>query len=251
MDKIAFGPFKVTKHIGPRAKTLGKKHLMEPRQLIKALQKLAFPYKLSVYQLLRERSIAQSADYAAEHLDTAMIFNTPAPLWNYAASTANLDGGLILEFGVFKGRSINHFSNIFKSATVHGFDSFEGLAEDWTGYHLPKGAFDLAGKLPKVNDNVVLHKGWFDKTLPQFLQDNDSNIRLCHIDCDTYESSLYVLNAIAKRLIKGSVIVFDEYYGYPNWKLGEFAAWQEVCSASDIKYKYIAFSDMQVAVEIL
>lgn len=224
---------------------------MEPRQLLKALQKLTLPYKLSVYQLLRERSIAQSADYAAEHLNQAMIFNAPAQLWNYAASSARLEGGSILEFGVFKGRSINHFSNIFKTETLHGFDSFEGLAEDWTGYHLPKGTFDLAGKLPKVNSNVVLHKGWFDKTLPKFLQDNASNIRLCHIDCDTYDSSLYVLKAISERLTKGSVIVFDEYYGYPNWQLGEFAAWQEVCADAQIKYKYIAFSDMQVAVEIL
>ncbi len=224
---------------------------MEPRRLLNVLRKSLLPYKLSVYQLLRERAIAQSADYAAEHLNQAMIFKETEQLWNYAASSANLEGGSILEFGVFKGSSINHFSNIFKTETLHGFDSFVGLAEDWTGYHLPKGTFDLAGKLPKVNSNVILHKGWFEETLPKFLEENRSKIRLCHIDCDTYESSLYVLRNIAASLVKGSVIIFDEYYGYPNWKFGEFAAWQEVCSEFEIKYKYIAFSDMQVAVEIL
>ena len=224
---------------------------MEPARLINFLKRTQLPYRLSVYQLLRERAISDSADYASDHLGQAMIFNKKEQLWNYAASSAKLENGLILEFGVFKGNSINHFSKIFGSETLHGFDSFEGLAEDWRGYHLTKGTFNLDGNLPKVNENVVLHKGWFDKTLPQFLKKAKSKIRLCHIDCDTYESASYVLTEISDILVKGSVIVFDEYYGYPNWRHGEFAAWQEVCSKHKIKYKYISFANMQVAVEIL
>ncbi|WP_425046229.1 class I SAM-dependent methyltransferase [Primorskyibacter sp. S87] len=209
------------------------------------------PYKLSVYHVLRERSIIDSAEYAQENLGTAMIFETGKSLWNYAAASANLENGLFLEFGVFKGKSINHFSKLFPDQELHGFDSFEGLAEDWTGYHLPKGAFDLGGQMPKVSENVTLHKGWFDKTLPPFLKKHSGDIRLCHVDCDTYESALFVLQNIAPRLVSGSVVVFDEYYGYPNWKNGEYKAWQEVCKKHKITYKYIAFSNMQVAVEIL
>lgn len=223
---------------------------MDDRRLVSILKRVFTPYKLSVYKLLKERAIAESATYAEQHLRTAMIFPTSEELWNYAASSARIEGGAILEFGVFKGRSINHFADIFKSETLHGFDSFEGLAEDWTGYHLPKGTFDLGGNLPKVKENVTLHKGWFDKTLPPFFEQNTSKIRLCHIDCDTYESSHYVLQQIAARLVKGSIIVFDEYYGYPNWRFGEFRAWQEVCTEKGLSYKYIAFSEMQVAVEI-
>ena len=115
---------------------------------------------------------------------------------------------------------------------------------------MPKGTFDLGGKMPPVEDNVTLHKGWFDKTLPAFLKTNSQAISLCHIDCDTYESALYVLQKIAKRLVPGSVLVFDEYYGYPNWENGEFRAWQEVCKKSKSKYDYLAFANMQVAVVI-
>lgn len=222
---------------------------MEDRRIVNSLGLV--PYKLSVYQILRERSIISSADYAEKHLKDAMIFDKTNKLWNYSGRSAHLEGGLILEFGVFKGKSINHFSKIFPTETLHGFDSFEGLAEDWTGYYLPKGSFDLGGNLPKVNDNVTLHKGWFDKTLPAFLKKNPGDIRFCHIDCDTYDSSLFVLKTIAKRLVKGSIITFDEYYGYPNWENGEYKAWQSVCKKNGIKYKYIAFADMQVAVEIL
>lgn len=57
-------------------------------------------------------------------------------------------------------------------------------------------------------------------------------------------------NRSPPRLVKGSIVVFDEYYGYPNWRFGEFRAWQEVCADKGLRYRYIAFSDMQVAVEI-
>ena len=223
---------------------------MDNRRLANVLKRVFTPYKLSVYKLLKERAIEDSASYAEQHIKTAMIFATTEELWNYAASSARIEGGAILEFGVFKGRSINYFADIFKTETLHGFDSFEGLAEDWTGYHLPKGTFNLEGKLPQVKENVTLHKGWFDKTLPAFLKKNTFDIRLCHIDCDTYESSLYVLQQVAPRLVKGSIVVFDEYYGYPNWRFGEHRAWQEVCAKKRLTYRYIAFSDMQVAVEI-
>lgn len=221
---------------------------MNPRKLTRLLE--AVPYQLSVYQVLRERSILSSADYAEKHLDTAMIFQTPQELWNYAVSTVQIKDGLHLEFGVFKGHSINHFAARLPDRDFHGFDSFEGLAEDWKGYHLPKGTFDLGGKLPDVHDNVTLHKGWFDKTLPDFLKKNKQEVSLCHVDCDTYESSLYVLETLSHRLVPGSVIVFDEYYGYPNWENGEYRAWQEVCAQSKIKYEYVAFANMQVCVII-
>ncbi len=221
---------------------------MNEQRFLNTLQKA--PYKLSAYQILRERAIVASADYAEAHLSDAMIFEKRVNLWNYAAAAATLKDGMLVEFGVFRGKSINHFAGIFDPGVMHGFDSFEGLAEDWTGYHLPKGTFDRGGRLPKVRENVTLHKGWFDATVPPFLDANPGDIRFCHVDCDTFESALYVLRAIAARLKPGSIIVFDEYYGYPNWQQGEFKAWQTVCTESGIAYKYRAFADMQVAVEI-
>lgn len=208
------------------------------------------PYKLNVYNELKERAVLSSADYIEKHLNNAMVFEDKRLLWKFAADAAQLKTGLLLEFGVFKGTSINFFADCFQDDDLHGFDSFEGLAEDWTGYHLPKGTFDLQGNLPKVRDNVTLHKGWFDKTLPSFLKANTDPIKFCHIDCDTYESSLYVLEKIAPRLVKGSVILFDEYHAYPNWKNGEFKAWQKVCKKHGLSYKYLGFATMQSAVEI-
>ena len=33
---------------------------------------------------------------------------------------------------------------------IHGFDSFEGLPEAWSGFNLGGRAFDVKGKLPRV-----------------------------------------------------------------------------------------------------
>jgi hypothetical protein len=127
--------------------------------------------------------------------------------------------GLYLEFGVASGQSINFIAaRVPRSQTVHGFDSFEGLPEQWRpGYNA--GLFDLQGALPQVAENVQLHPGWFKESLPQFLgglsgrrtADGDDVVAFLHIDCDIYSSTALVLEALRSRIVAGSVIVFDEW----------------------------------------
>ena len=49
------------------------------------------------------------------------------------------------------------------------------------------------------------------------------------------------------RFQKGTVIVFDEYFGYRGWREGEFKAWQEFVAARGLRYEYLAFSDYAVS----
>ena len=75
-----------------------------------------------------------------------------------------------LEFGVWKGRTINYLSRFVKE--IYGFDSFKGLREDWVGVeNKPKGKFDLGEKIPSLNKNVLPVKGWIQDTLEIFLQE--------------------------------------------------------------------------------
>ena len=48
---------------------------------------------------------------------------------------------------------------------------------------------------------------------------------------------------------KGSVILFDELYGYPGWRHHEYKALQEVLAPSS--YRFISFSKQSVAIEML
>ena len=98
--------------------------------------------------------------------------------------------------------------------------------------------------------NVKLIKGKVQETLDQFLKDKtDKKIVFVHLDMDTYASTKYALNKIKPFLQKGSVLLFDEFYGYPNWQQEEYKAFSEVFNEKE--YKYIAFCASEVAVEIL
>ena len=82
-----------------------------------------------------------------------------------------------------------------------------------------------------------------------FKDKKDKKIIFAHMDMDTYIPTKYALNKIKPFLQKGSVILFDEFYGYPNWQHHEYKAFIEVFNEKE--YKYIAFCESEVAVEIL
>ncbi len=180
-----------------------------------------------------------------------MLYKHKHDTWTYAVNAISTSG-LHLEFGVFTARSTNHIASIIapKGITLYGFDSFEGLKEDWKGLDLPKGHFNLDGNLPKVLPNVSLIKGWFDATLPPFLQTHRDPIAFCHFDADTYESTALILNLLRDRIQRGSILMFDEYQGYPNWENGEFRAWNEFAKSHSINFSYLCFSGQQAVMKI-
>jgi hypothetical protein len=46
-------------------------------------------------------------------------------------------------------------------------------------------------------------------------------------------------------IVAGTVLVFDEYYNYPNWREHEFKAFQEFIAETGKSYRYIGFSTLQ------
>lgn len=138
---------------------------------------------------------------------------------------AGVPGG-VLEFGVFQATSTNLIAGQRALQPVYGFDSFEGLPDDWMpGF--PKGYFDMQGMLPPVAPNVVLVKGWFNETLPPFLAAHPEPASFVHIDCDMYESTRTVLTELAPRIGPGTVLVFDELVNYPSYLEHELKAFYE------------------------
>lgn len=162
---------------------------------------------------------------------------------------AAISHGLVLEFGVRHGTSIRQIAELAKQA-VHGFDSFEGLPEVW--HHEPKGSYTTKGEIPIVPKSVQLHVGWFEDTLPKFLEQHEGPVRFINVDCDIYSSTKTVLDLLAPRMVPGSVIVFDEYIGNEHWREDEFKAFQESVARYGWTYEYLCFSvfTKQVAVRI-
>lgn len=207
------------------------------------------PY-IRVADVLFERSVQDSADYAEKNMKDALLFfdESKESMWKYCLKQIKFNG-IMAEFGVFNGKSINYISSLLPQYKFYGFDSFIGLKEDWTGWEWSKGDFSLNGILPKVNNNVELISGYFDESLPNWLLKNTGPFSFINIDCDTYEATSSVLNLLGSdRIVPGTVIIFDEYFGYNNWRMHEFKAWQEFVSKNNIKYTYLAINHLQVGI---
>jgi len=178
--------------------------------------------------------------------------------------------GLYMEFGVFSGQSINFCSEYVPGKIFHGFDSFEGLPEDWdlvgnndieiSSIKVKKKGHFALDQLPEVNDNVALYKGFFNESLAPWMVKNihkDSKIAWLHLDADLYSSTIYVLEMLNDYIVPGTIIRFDDLVEwrlevenvhmkdpkarpkakYPNWREGEWKALNEWLEKYDREIK--------------
>ncbi len=197
------------------------------------------------YALLQD-ALDETVVYIKAEMPDALIRRNEIDVIDHALGAARLDG-LYLEFGVHSGRTISHIARRRPTRTIHGFDSFEGLPEAWSGYSLAKGAFRRSD-LPSVPENVQLHVGWFADTLPEFVGSHPEPVAFVHVDSDLYSSAKTVLDGLSGLIRAGTVIVFNEYFNYPNWRQHEYRAFQEFCDEHTVDYTYLCWAQYEVAV---
>lgn len=189
-----------------------------------------------------------TAKFIEAHLPTAPVYPSRAQLHKAALSQRTVEG-LVLEFGVASGKSVNFLARSLPGETVYGFDSFEGLPEDWT-FRYRKGHF--AQNLPEVEANVELVVGLFDASLPDFIAAHPEPVSYLHIDCDLYSSTRTIFELIGDRIREGTIIVFDEYFNYQSWREHEHKAFMEFVESRGIGFHFIGCvqSSVQAAVRI-
>jgi predicted O-methyltransferase YrrM len=190
-------------------------------------------------QAARQRkALEETTDYIQINMADVDSVTSADELLSRSLALMKIDG-LICEFGVYTGKSINYIASRVDTE-VYGFDSFEGLPERWRD-GFDRGVFKVDG-LPKVAENVVLIKGWFDKTLPEFAKNQSKLVAFLHIDCDLYSSTKVVFDNLGDKIKPGCVIVFDEYFNYPGWREGEIKAFHEFLEKYNLKYEYIGYN---------
>ena len=141
--------------------------------------------------------------------------------------------GDIIECGVFKGVSLvrlltfrENLENCF-SRKILGFDAFglfprakndkktkklispfrKGISKDELSYLLKKKQFK----------NFELIKGDVRKTLPIFLKKKtELKISLLHLDMDIYEPTKFVLKKLYDKIVRGGIILIDDYNVVPG-----------------------------------
>src|SRR5690606_22285490 len=103
-----------------------------------------------------------------------------------------------------------------------GFDTFEGLPENWGTYQ--KG--EMAATMPKFEDNrYTLVPGLFQDTLADFLKNTPlaGKRKVIHLDADLFSSTLFALTSVGGLLQAGDLIIFDEFC-VPNHEWMAYAA---------------------------
>jgi len=170
--------------------------------------------------------------------------------------------GVICEFGVQWGTTLATLANLRGihepynySRTIIGFDTFtgiDGINNEKDGALVAKGDYSTMAEYEvKLEEIMAVHeslsplphikkfelvKGDASKTAPAWLAKNPHAIvSLAIFDMDVYKPTKDVLSAIMPRLVKGSVLVFDEL-NCPRFP-GETQAVAEVIGLNNLSLK--------------
>jgi O-methyltransferase len=117
------------------------------------------------------------------------------------------------EFGVATGASFKWWMahNANADSRFYGFDTFEGLPEDFG--HVSKGSFAATVESLNITDpRASFYKGIFQDTLTPFLdQYKSSRRKLIHMDADLFSATIFSLSQLYRFLRDGDIILFDEF----------------------------------------
>ena len=165
-------------------------------------------------------------------------YNKRYGLYEEIFRTKGLDRAVTyLEFGVSGGYSFSWWvkRNTDPGSTFVGFDTFEGLPEDWGGFK--KGAMSTNSMIPEPEDpRATFRKGLFQETLPVYLKTLDKeSLKVIMLDADLYSSTLFVLTSLAPMLKKGDIIFFDQY----NVPTGEFLAFKNFTESYYLNFRLL------------
>lgn len=176
-------------------------------------------------------------------------YNKRYAMYKWVLEKEGLTGPLnYFEFGVASGKSFDWFmtQNSHAESRFYGFDTFDGLPEDWGPFK--KGAFTTNNEMPLIKDyRGKFLKGLFQQTVPGFLTELDNSRRnILMMDADLWSASLYVLTSLAPFLKKGDIIFFDEFVvpthefkAFLDFTLSYYVNLQLVAAANN--YYFVAF----------
>lgn len=209
--------------------------LKRPLKYLASLISIDLYQRMSTFSIIRQQY---------PQIARIPVLPTRKDLWNYAIGKFLAPDLALtyLEFGVWQGESIKHFAarNRNEHSRFFGFDSFEGLPEDWGA--MAKGTFDQRGAIPQTTDSRIRFvKGWFqdswDGACPS-IRESLSGTLAVHYDADLYSSTLFALTKV-DSLKRAYVAIFDEFTGH------ETRALYNYCQAYGATVDFLARTALQ------
>ena len=152
------------------------------------------------------------------------------------------------EFGVWRGEAFRYLIKTFKKG--YGFDTFEGIPEDW--HHEKTGSYSSDGNIPQIEGGEFI-VGRFDDTLLTFFSESRPTASLINFDADLYSSTICALNHSKPVIDQHTLLIFDEFLMNDNWEDDEYKALDEFCLHNSFTYEVLAvsFITKQVAVRLV
>ena len=124
--------------------------------------------------------------------------------------------GSIAECGTYRGGMAWLIAKaVSKETPIHLFDTFEGMPNIISEHDthrsgdLSNTSFDHVQSLMAEFDNVELHKGLFSDKFKEI--DDNEQFKIVHCDADIYQSITDVNCFFYPRMVKGGVIIYDDY----------------------------------------
>ena len=115
----------------------------------------------------------------------------------------------------------------------YGFDTFDGLPEDW---HSKKaGSYSSDGNIPKIKGGHFV-VGKFEDTLPSFFAVDRPMASIINFDADLYSSTICALNFAKPVIDQNTILIFDEFIMNQNWEQDEYKALEEFCKNNNCCY---------------
>ncbi|MGE5520555.1 MAG: TylF/MycF/NovP-related O-methyltransferase [Candidatus Dadabacteria bacterium] len=152
------------------------------------------------------------------------------------------------EFGVAGGHSFKWWleHNTNEHSRFFGFDTFEGLPENWGPFK--KGAMAVEMESLNIHDpRASFYKGLFQDTLIPFLEKYDGkNRRLVHLDADLFSSTIFSLSQLYRFFKPGDILLFDEF-AVPRH---EFLAFKVFSESFYVNYEVIGAANNYLFVAI-
>lgn len=188
------------------------------------------------YALLRQKILSEQEDFPVFDYK----YNKRKLLYTFSHDAIVRDAPIdFFEFGVFSGESFRHWMdvNTHPESRFFGFDSFEGLPEDWHSGNKAKGHFSTNGVTPDIDDpRGTFIKGFFNESLRPFLETYEPKNRMVmHVDADLCSSSLFAMMTMDPFIKRGTLIVFDDF-----GPADEFAALYHYGKACGREWKVVA-----------
>jgi O-methyltransferase len=200
------------------------------------------------FKSIYREGIKASASTHDPELVHQRLYNTV----QFLRHTFDLEGD-VAECGAFRGLGSHMFCNYLRLANpdfngegYHVFDSFEGLSQPSeqdviskqeygaVGTHFQAaGAFH--GQLETVKSTlrefplIQYHAGWIPES---FAGIAERSYKFVHVDLDLYEPIKGALEYFYPRMVKGGIIVIDEY-AIPRWPGARTAA-DEFCQKNHL-----------------